>query len=137
MRAVYGQIMEQGEVYPGAYKTITTASLLDNMANYRPTTQQTEVLIGELSGLFQSHCAMHIRKIVVNDGKLVLNIPNDDRIEALGEDTVVERIFSGQREQLSVNILDISRNYVTGGMYFDCSTVIGIAIRLCWTLELY
>jgi hypothetical protein len=74
MRTVYGQIMEQGKVYPGAYKTITTTSLLDGMANYRPTTQQTEVLIG------------------------------DDRMEALGDNTVVERIFSGQRERLSVNI---------------------------------
>jgi hypothetical protein len=136
MRAVFTQIIKQEEVYHGAYKTITTTSLVDNMANYRPTTQQTEVLNNELSDLFQSHCAVHIRRVVVNDRKLVLNIPNDDRMEALEEDTVVEEIFSGQREKQSVKILDISRNYVTGGMCFDCSTVIDIAIQLCWKLEL-
>jgi hypothetical protein len=106
------------------------------MAKSRPTTQQTEVLINELSDFFQNHCAMHIRKIVVNDKKLMLNIPNDDRIEALKEDTVVEKKISGQREQPSVKILDISWNYVTDQMYFDFSTVIGIAIQLCWKLEL-
>jgi hypothetical protein len=126
MVAVFTQILKQKDMYPEAYKTITTASLVDDMADSRPTTQQTEVLINELSDFFPNHCAMHRRKFVVNDKKLMLKIPNDDRIEALKEDTVVEEIFSGNREQPSVKILGISWNYVTDQMYFDFSTVIGI-----------
>jgi hypothetical protein len=96
------------------------------MDDSRPTTQQTEVLINELSDFFPNHCAMHIRKFVVNDKELMLKIPNKDRIEALKEDRVVEDIFSGKREQPGVKILVISWNYVTDQMHFNFSTIINV-----------
>jgi hypothetical protein len=124
MMAVFTQILKQKDMYPEAYKTITTASLVDDMADSRPTTQQIEVLINELSDFFPKHCAMYIQKFVVSDKELMLKIPNDDRIQALKEDEVVEDIFSGKLEQPSVKILGISWNYVTDRMYFDFSTLI-------------
>jgi hypothetical protein len=124
MMAVFTQILKQKDMHPKAYKTITTASLVDDMADSRPTTQQIEVLINELSDFFPKHCAMYIRKFVVNDKELMLKIPNEDRIQALKEDGVVEDIFSGKLEQPGMKILGISWNYVTDQMYFDFSTLI-------------
>jgi hypothetical protein len=111
-----------------AYKTITTASLVDDMADSRPTTQQIGVLIDELSDFFPKHCAMYIWKFVVNDKELMLKIPHDDRIQALNEEDVVENIFSGKLEQPGVKILGISWNYVTDRMYFDFSTLISTLV---------
>jgi hypothetical protein len=128
MMAVFTQILIQKDVYPEAYKTITTASLVDDMADSRPTTQQIEVLINELSDFFPKYCAMYIRKFVVNDKELMLKIPNDDRIQALKEDKVVEDIFSEKLEQPSVKILGISWNYVTDCMYFDFFTLINAVV---------
>jgi hypothetical protein len=128
--AVFTQILKQKDMYPEAYKTITTASLVDDVADSRPTTQQIGVLIDELSDFFPKHCAMYIRKFVVNDKELMLKIPHEDRIQALKEDNVVEDIFSRKLEQLAVKILGISWNYVTDQMYFDFSTLISTLIVL-------
>jgi hypothetical protein len=87
-------------MYPEAYKTITTASLVDDMADSRPTTQQIGVLINELRDFFPKHCAMYIQKFVVNDGELVLRFLHDDGVRALEEDEVVESIFSGKLDQV-------------------------------------
>jgi hypothetical protein len=95
-----------------------------DMADSRPTTQQIGILIDELSDFFPKHCAMYIRKFVVNNKELMLKIPHDDRIQALKEDNVVADIFLGKIEQPGVKILGISWNYVTDQMYYcyytDC-----------------
>jgi hypothetical protein len=93
MMAVFTQIVKQKDMYTKAYKTITTACLVDNMADSRSTTQQIGVLIDELSDFFPKHCTMYIRKFVVNDKELMLKIPHDNRIQALKEDDVVEDLF--------------------------------------------
>jgi hypothetical protein len=98
------------------------------MADSHPTTQQIGVLIDELSDFFPKHCAMYIQKFVVNDKKLMLKIPHEDRILALKEDHVVEEIFSGTTTQPGVKILGISWNYVTDQMYLDFSTLISTLI---------
>jgi hypothetical protein len=100
MMAVFTQILKQRDMYPEAYKTITTASLVDDMTDYRPTTQQIGVLINELSDFFPKHCAMYIQKFVVNDRELMLKILHDDRMQALKENKVVENIFSGKLNQV-------------------------------------
>jgi hypothetical protein len=128
MMSVFTQILKQKDMYPEAYKTITTASLVDNMADSRPTTQQIGVLINELSDFFPKHCAMYIRKFVVNDKELMLKIPHDDRLQALKEDNLVEDILSGKLEQPGVKILGISWNYITDQMYFDFSTLISTLV---------
>jgi hypothetical protein len=54
MMTVFTRILKQKDMYPEAYKTITTASLVDDMADSRPTTQQIGVLINELSDFSQN-----------------------------------------------------------------------------------
>jgi hypothetical protein len=67
MMAVFTTIMENKNLYPEAFAIITTASLVNDMADSRPSTQQVKVLIDQLSEFFPKHCSMHIRKYVAND----------------------------------------------------------------------
>jgi hypothetical protein len=46
--------------YPEAFDTITAASLLDDMADSRPSVQQIKLLIDQLTAFFPKHCSMHI-----------------------------------------------------------------------------
>jgi hypothetical protein len=83
MMAVFTTIMENKNLYPEAFATITTASLVNNMADSRPSTQQVKVLINQLSKFFPKHCSMHICKYVANDLELMLSLPSQDRIAVL------------------------------------------------------
>jgi hypothetical protein len=42
-------------------------SLVDDMANSRPSAQQIKLLINQLKAFFPKHCSMHIQKYIVND----------------------------------------------------------------------
>jgi hypothetical protein len=94
------------------------------MADLRPTTQQTKDFIQQLSKFFPEHCAMKIRKFVVNDLKLMLKIPSEDRIEALKDNKILHNIFMGKTPQPSLKILGILWNYVKDEMYFDFTDLI-------------
>jgi hypothetical protein len=143
MMAVFTRILKQKDMYPEAYKTITTASLVDNMADSRPTTQQIRVLINELSDFFPKHCAMYIHKFVVNDRELMLKILHDDRMQALKEDEVVENIFSGKLDQVrwlpgAINPADAAtrgvtvaelrahKNWLHGQIFYTINTTSGL-----------
>jgi hypothetical protein len=67
MMAVFTMILKHREEFPEAYRTITAASLVDDMADSRPDEQQVKLLIEQLSQFFPKYCAMHIRKYVVNN----------------------------------------------------------------------
>jgi hypothetical protein len=118
MMSVFTRILKQKDIYLEAYKTITTASLVDDIADSRPTTQQIGVLTNELSDFLQKHCAMYIQTSVVNDRELMLKIPHDNRMQALKEDEVVENILSGKLDQVcwlpgAINPADAATRGVT------------------------
>jgi ribonuclease HI len=119
MMAVFTQILKEKDKYPEAYQTITHASLVDDMADSRPTTQHMRALIQQLSEFFPEHCSMDIRKFVVNNEELMLDILPDDRIAALKLDSDVKNIFNKVIPQPSLKILGIHWNYVDDEMFFD------------------
>jgi hypothetical protein len=53
---------------------------------------------------------MKIRKFVVNDLQLMLEIPSEDRIEALKDNKILHSIFTGKTPQPSLKILRILWN---------------------------
>jgi hypothetical protein len=118
MMAVFTQILKQKDMYPEAYKTITTASLVDDMTDSHPTTQQIGVLINKLSDFFPKHCALYIQKFVVNDRELMIKILHDNRMQALKEDEMVQNIFAGKLNQMrwlpgAINPADAATRGVT------------------------
>jgi hypothetical protein len=67
---------------------------------------------------------MKIRKFVVNDLQLMLEIPSEDRIEALKDNKVLHDIFTGKTPQPSLKIIGILWNYVKDKMYFNFTDLI-------------
>jgi hypothetical protein len=116
MMSVFTTIIENKNLYPEAFATTTTASLVDDMADSRPSTQQVKVLIDQLSQFFPKHCSMHICMYVANDLELMLSLPSQDRIAVLQDEEKLKDIFNGK-------ILGISWNYVKDFMFFDFSEI--------------
>jgi hypothetical protein len=123
MMAVFTTILKNKKEYPEAFDTITVASLVDNMADSRPSAQQIKLLINQLTSFFPKHCSMHIRKYILNNLDMMLAIPPEDRIAALQDDNVLRVIFAGTQEPPSLKILGIAWNYVKDEMYFDFTTL--------------
>jgi hypothetical protein len=67
---------------------------------------------------------MKIRKFVVNNQQLMLQIPFEDIIEALKDNKILHNIFRGKTPQPSLKILGILWNYVKDKMYFDFTDLI-------------
>jgi hypothetical protein len=95
MMAVFTTILKNKKEYPEAFDTITAASLVDDMADSRPSAQQIKLLIDQLTAFFPKHCSMHIQKYIVNDLDTMLAIPPEDQIAALQDDNVLLSIFAG------------------------------------------
>jgi hypothetical protein len=107
MMAVFTQILLYKDKFLEAFNTIKKASLVDDMADSRPTTRHTEELINQLSTFFLECCNMYTRKWVTNDVKVMLKLPSKDRIEALQGDETLKKIFSKIIPQPSHKILGI------------------------------
>jgi hypothetical protein len=65
MASVFLQALAHKDVFPQAFATIANASLVDDMADSRPTKQQIRELVDQLVNFFPL-CAMEIRKFVGN-----------------------------------------------------------------------
>jgi hypothetical protein len=97
--AVFTQAMQHKEEYPEEFQTITHASLVDNMADSRPSAQELKQLMDQLTDFFPKHCAMYIRKYIVNDKEMMLQLPPEDRITALQRYTMTQRSEMCSREK--------------------------------------
>jgi hypothetical protein len=98
-------ILKNKKEYQDAFDTIIAASLVEDMADSRPSAQQIKLLIDQLTAFFPKHCSMHIRKYIVNDLDMMLAIPPEDQISALQDDNVLRAIFAGTQEPPSLKIL--------------------------------
>jgi hypothetical protein len=59
MMAVFTQAMRRKEEYPEAFQTIMHASLVDDMADSRPSAQELKQLMDQLTDFFPKHCNVH------------------------------------------------------------------------------
>jgi hypothetical protein len=60
MMAVFTQAMQHKEEYPEAFQTITHASLVNDMADSRPSAQELKQLMDQLTKLFpKTLCNVH------------------------------------------------------------------------------
>jgi hypothetical protein len=107
--------------YPETFDTITAASLVDDMADLRPSAQQIKLLIDQLTAFFSKHCSMHIRKYILKDLDTIP--PEEDQIAALQDNNVLRAVFAGAQEPPSLKILGIAWNYVKDEMYFNFTTL--------------
>jgi hypothetical protein len=124
MMAVFTQAMRHEEEYPEAFQTITHASLVDDMADSRPSAQELKQLMDQLTDFFPKHCAMYITKYIVNDKEMMLQLPPDDRIAALHDDATIRDVFLRKIKQPSFKILGIPRDYISDELCFDFSAIV-------------
>jgi hypothetical protein len=77
--------------------------------------------LDQLTDFFLKHCAMYIRKYIVNDEDMMLQLPPDDRIAALHDDATIRDVFSRKIKQPSFKILGIPWDYVSNKLFFNFS----------------
>jgi hypothetical protein len=79
MAAIFLQALKHRETFPEVFQTIAKASLVDDMADLRPTQKETKELIGQLIDFFPS-CAMEIRKFARNTYEILNNLESEQKI---------------------------------------------------------
>jgi hypothetical protein len=83
---------------------------------------------------------MYIRKNIVNDEEMMLQLPPKDRIKALHNDATIRDVYSRKVKQPSFRILDTPWDYVSDELFFDFSAIItplGLLDKLKMLLILY
>jgi hypothetical protein len=106
MAAIFLQSLKHKDEFLEAIQTIAKASLVDDMADSRPTEDMARELIKQLMGFF-SVCAMDIRKFVGNSYVLLKELPSGKRIKDLEEDRIMKDIFEGKRPPSKVKVLGL------------------------------
>jgi hypothetical protein len=82
MAAIFLQALKHRETFPEAFQTIAKASMVDDMADSRPTQKETKELIRQLVEFFPS-CAMEIRKFEGNTYEILKDLESEQRIKDL------------------------------------------------------
>jgi hypothetical protein len=95
MGAIFLQALKHKGKFPEAFKTITKASLVDDMADSRPTKKHMEHLVTQLIGFFPL-CAMEIMKFISNSHHVMKDLESHLRIKDLQDDELLKDIFEGK-----------------------------------------
>jgi hypothetical protein len=104
MAAIFLQALKHKDKFSEAFETISKASLVDDMADSRPTKKHMEDLVTQLIGFFPL-CAMEIRKFISNSYHVMRDLKSDLRIKDLQDDELLKDIFEGKVEPSKVKVL--------------------------------
>jgi hypothetical protein len=88
MAAIFLQALKHKAKFPEAFETIAKASLVDDMADSRPTKHEIKDLTQELIEFFPM-CAMEIRKFVGNTHSVLKDLKAELRIKDVPEDLML------------------------------------------------
>jgi hypothetical protein len=122
MAAIFLQALTHKEKFPQAFETMAKASLVDDMADSRPTRLEITELVDQLIAFFPL-CALEIRKFVGNSLELMQNLKTELRIKDLQATDDLKDIFSGKCPPSKVKVIGLLWDYVADTIGFDFSNV--------------
>jgi hypothetical protein len=122
MAAIFLQALKHKAKFLEAFKTIAKASLVDDMADSRPTKHKIKDLIQELIEFFPL-CAMEIRKFMGNTHSVLKDLKAELRIKDLQEDLTLQEIIKAKRPTTKVKVLGLLWDYVQDVLKFYFTAV--------------
>jgi hypothetical protein len=122
MAAIFLQALKHRETNPEAFKTIAKASLVDDMADLRPTQKETKELIGQLIEFFPT-CAMEIRKFAGNTYEILKDLESEQRIKDLQDSKNMKDMFDHKIPPAKLKVLGLLWDFVADLLGFDFDPV--------------
>jgi hypothetical protein len=122
MAAIFLQVLKHKDEFPEAFETIAKASLVDDMADSRPSKDQIKELVYQPINFFPL-CAMDIRTFVANSYDIMTDLKPEQRVKYLEDNEILKHFFKGQIPVTKIKILGLIWDYVLDYIKFNFTSV--------------